>query len=81
MSHATLAEEMLSVQQKAPQLLLYLVDDIVWHMGFNSADRQEKVAIKLLASLRFLELFHFFQVRREKGIHPGESVWLWQPGR
>ena len=25
--------------------LLYLVDDIFWHMGFNSADRQEKVVI------------------------------------
>ena len=63
-SHATLAEEMLSVQQEAPQLLLYLVDDIVWHMGFNSADRQEKV----LALLRLFELFDFFQVHREKGI-------------
>ena len=44
-AHATLAEEMLSVQQEAPQLLLYFVVDIVWHMGFNSADRQEKVSI------------------------------------
>ena len=25
--------------------LLYLVDDIFWHMDFNSADRQEKVTI------------------------------------
>ena len=39
-----LAEEMLSVQQEAPQLLLYLADDIVLHMGFNSADRQEKAS-------------------------------------
>ena len=45
LSHAPLDEERLSVQQEAPQLLLYLADDIVWHMGFNSADRQEKVAI------------------------------------
>ena len=40
-----------SVQQEAPQLLLYLADDIVWlqlwYMGFNSADRQEKVAIEI----------------------------------
>ena len=27
------------------ELLLYLVDDIFWHMGFNSADRQEKFVI------------------------------------
>ena len=41
-SHAMLAEAILSVQQEAP---VSYGRHFLWHMGFNSADRQEKVVI------------------------------------
>ena len=34
--------------------LLYLVDDMFWQMGFNSADRQEKAVILIICIVKFI---------------------------
>ena len=40
--------------------ILYLVDDIWWYMGFNSADRQEEVVIWIICIIKVIEIIWVF---------------------